>query len=182
MTLAAPGGDAMGLTLPAVLTLIGVVVAVLGIALAPLWRALRQGQKATKDAVDRCDEQLIVMNLAAQSQALGLRATSNTLEAAIGILHRVLEGRAGEVSSRSVVENLHAIKVGVERAVSEAVLLSATDLEQQAALQQLVHRLGDRDTMKLFAAAASRERLGSLTGADLARAAAELEARLNGGR
>jgi hypothetical protein len=177
MIAAVSTGDT-GLTLPAVIAIVSVVVAVLGVSLAPFWRALGRTQAATEDAVRRCDEQVTVSAMALRSQALGLRAISNTFEASIGVLHRALEGRTDEVPTRAVVEQLHAMKLGVERAAAEATLLSTVDLAQRTALQQLVHRVGDQDTVKLFAAASSCEQLGSLTGAELARASAQLEARL----
>jgi len=182
VTAPASGAGGTGLTLAEALSLVGVVIAILGVALAPLWEASRRTRKAADVAVRRCDEQVAVSAIALRSQVNGLIAICDTFEATIGTLHRLLEGREDEVPARAVVEQLHAIKIGVERAASEAALLSGADLEQRAALAQLVHRIGDRETAKLFVAIATRSQLGSLTGADLSRAVTQLNARLDGGR
>jgi len=163
----------------------GVVVGIVGVLMTPLWVLLRRAQAESARARERLDAALAehqasrrVEAVAWRSHALALRSISSAFESTAGLLHRLLVGRANEINSDEAIVQFHAIKTGVDRAAAEAALLSGIEERQISALQQLVHRLGDVDTLGLLNEAARAGTIGILTTADFDQAARQLASRL----
>jgi len=144
-----------GITLGELAAVGAVVAAVCAVLIGPLLFRVRRHRSEIADLTERVKRSERVGELVCKSLTRGLIGIDNTLDWSSGILHRVLLGREEEVDATKVIEEMRTLRVAVERASSEVLLLAGTRTEQISALQQLTYRLGDHATVATLSEAAS---------------------------
>jgi hypothetical protein len=125
----------------------GLVIGLLGLVLGPIARRVRRNRTELEELRVRLERAERIGELVCVSVNRGLLGVDTTIDWASSLLHRLLVGRAGEISAEQAVAELRARRVAVERAVAEVRLLTGSRAERLSALQQLTHRIGDQHTV-----------------------------------